>query len=95
MTPSLFVQPPEVSHLPFMPFFPPIQHIIAHAGDVMQQLPLSANGVSRLSQAAVDAKGSSQSQQVRHRSPLDMDHLLTPRHYLQLRTYLGRKFKVT
>lgn len=82
MTPSLFVQPPKVSHLPFMPF-PPIQHIIAHAVDVMQQLPLSANGVSRLSQAAVDAKGSSQSQQVRHRSTLDMDHLLSPRHYLQ------------
>lgn len=67
----------------FHAFSPPIQHIIAHAVDVMQQLPLSANGVSRLSQAAVDAKGSSQSQQVRHRSPLDMDHLLSPRHYLQ------------
>lgn len=47
--------------------------IMAQCGDVMQQLPQSANGVSRLSPAALDAKGSSQSQQVRHRSPLDGD----------------------
>lgn len=42
---------------------------MTQAGDVMQQLPQSANGVFRLSQAALDAKGSSQSQQVRHKSP--------------------------
>lgn len=67
MTPSLFVQPPKVSHLPSMPFS--LYSIMTQAGDVMQQLPQSANGVFRLSQAALDAKGSSQSQQVRHKSP--------------------------
>lgn len=34
---------------------------MTQAGDVMQQLPHSDNGVSRLSWAALDAKGSSQS----------------------------------
>ena len=47
---------------------------MAQAGDVMQQLPQSASGVSRLSPAAVDAKGSSQSQQVRHKGPSDTHH---------------------
>lgn len=75
MTPSLFVKPPKVSHLPLMPF--PICSIMTQAGDVMQQLPQSANGVSRLSRAASDAKRSSQSQQVRHKSPLDREHLIT------------------
>lgn len=51
--------------------------IMTQAGDVMQQLPRSANGVSRLSQAALDAKGSSQSQQVRHNGSLDRDHLIS------------------
>lgn len=39
---------------------------MTQAGDVMQQLPHSDSGVSRLPWAALDAKGSSQSQQVRH-----------------------------
>lgn len=51
--------------------------IMTQAGDVMQQLPHSDNGVSRLSRAASDAKGSSQSQQVRHKSPEKGDHSLT------------------
>ena len=72
MTPSLSVQPPKVSHLPVMPFS--LHSIMAQAGDVMQQLPQSASGVSRLSPAAVDAKGSSQSQQVRHKGPSDTHH---------------------
>lgn len=42
--------------------------VIDQAGDVMQQLPHSDNGLFRLSQAAWDAKGSSESQQVRHKS---------------------------
>ncbi len=50
---------------------------MTQCGDVMQQLPQSANGVSRLPRAALDAEGSSQSQQVRQRSPLDRDHLIT------------------
>lgn len=47
---------------------------MTQAGNVMQQLPQSAIGVSRLPQAALDAKGSSQSQQVRHRSTLYREH---------------------
>ena len=50
---------------------------MTQAGDVMQQLPHSDNGVSRLSRPASGAKGSSQSQQVRHKSPGKGDHSLT------------------
>lgn len=51
----------ERSHAKYLichrcPFFF-LYGVTAQAGDVMQQLPQSANGVSRLSQAASDAKG--------------------------------------
>ncbi len=49
---------------------------MTQSGDVMQQLPRSASGVSRLPRAASDAKGSSQSQQVRQKSLLNREHLI-------------------
>ena len=48
--------------------------VMAPAGDVMQQLPQSANGASLLSPAASDAKGRNQSQQVRDKGRLDKIH---------------------
>lgn len=55
---------------------------MAQAGDVMQQLPHSASGVSQLPQAALDAKGRSQSQQVRYKGSL---RLMLTAHYVTMR----------